>query len=195
MLRRNLNQLLRKEYDLDEAIAVATDSDDDSGSPQSDHIGQKLARAAAGYLHERLISTTRQGKETRVGIAWGYVLAQIAEELAHRKAKEEERRARLVPHREPSKVEGAFIWCSLVGTLMPFVVQWEAAESAQKLERLYPGRVESFIGSGLEESPTKGPDPAEKAFADRLASDTDIILTSASHWHVQHSLITSTSSV
>ena len=69
------------------------------------------------------------------------------------------------------------------------MAEWEAAEIALELQRIYGGRILNIIGAGLEEPPAKEPSPQELALISKLASESDIILTSASHWHAQHSLI------
>jgi len=74
----SLNEKLRRQFRLNEVITVPTDHNDDTHAPKSDHIGEQLARASVGYLHEALIAKARPGRITRVGIAWGWALAATA---------------------------------------------------------------------------------------------------------------------
>lgn len=184
-MRRNLNKMVRTKFGLDVVITVVHASD-----KGSDELGQKLAKAAGGFLDEKIHATGRVGKETRIGVSWGYCLNKVADDRVDQSDSLNERLAGLIPQPEPPGPEGKLIWCPLVGILKPPHPDWEAGNIAEKLGTVYGGDVIAFLQSGIVLPDGFGPASRSRKKVEDFASKSDVILTSLSHWHEEHKLLT-----
>lgn len=186
----HLNAKLRTAFQLREAITVDVNHEEDDPLQQqhSNHIGEYLALAAAGYFHETLMHEGGNAKELQIGIAWGFVVSKIADYLEERHSREVEKLNKIGHHENPRKRTARNFWFPLIGNFGLALEASQAGEICHRLCEIYDGIVEPLGIGTIENPPCKGPSPAEQKYFCKLAEKGDVILTSASHWHEHHLL-------
>lgn len=171
---------LRQRYGLRDAVIVQVNDDSDSPS-----LGKALARACAGYFHRRLLTTVREGRQTRIGIGHGWTPMELMNQL---KVLEKEGLLR-----RPPKLAGEVVWSTLVGNLTVVFTDREASVIARSFRDYYGGSVESFHASGfVRTSSSHNTIPREDQELLKALGSADLILTSAAPWNPSVTLVKET---
>lgn len=165
----NVAQTLRRKYNLREAILVPIENETDS-----EVVGERLARACAGYFHQYLSHILRNDLKdrVRVGISWGWSAVQVLKELENLSAQGLIEKKDL-PYNK-------LVWSPLIGIVSSEIEAWEANIIAEKFRAFYGGTVEGLSCAGFAKEEVERP----KQISDTIAGleESDLILTSASPW-------------
>jgi|CXWL01.1.fsa_nt_gi methylglyoxal synthase len=167
----NVAQALRQRHNLLEAIVVEVEDDTDS-----DKLGEALARACAGYFHQRLLATMSEGKETRIGVAWGWTARQVLIEL-----KKMEQEGFL---QKPARLLGKVVWSPLIGHITVVLTEREATAIADQYRNYYGGELEAFKSSGLVQGDIASASlPLDDKKLMENLKQSDLIIISAAPWN------------
>lgn len=165
---------------LREAIVVKVDNDE-----PSPELGKALARACAGYLHLRILYLLEKQNIVRIGVAWGYVMHQVIEQLEGLKES---------GYLERPPCPASIICSPLVGTLL--TEEYEANEIAQRLASFYQENFESIEGKfegipsrGLHRGTLDSLSPEMQRIIRTLKEETDVIVTSGAPWREDATLL------
>ncbi len=169
----DLAHKLRQKYKLKEVVVVNTNDDSDS-----EKLGQMLARALAGHLNQRLHCISQENKQTRIGVAWGWTMRRVLEELV------EMQNSGLIE--KPVSLSKLIIWSPLIGIITAEITDWEASTIAQRFCDFYGGRVRKLPCAGFARVGAEKPKDVED-FITSL-EEAEIILTSASAWNEKTAL-------
>jgi methylglyoxal synthase len=167
-------QRLRSLFGLKEVVLVESADNKDG-----DALGTLLARASAGYLNH-WISTADRERQIRIGVAWGWGLRQVLNEVKRMHAD-----GLLV---KPS-VRRDVVWSPIIGIITARATGQEADMIADGFKEFYGGTLERFGFAGF--APPEGlPKDVAEIVAKLVKSD--LILTSGSDWDRNASLAKNT---
>lgn len=164
---------------LHEVILVDTPTHNDS--PE---LGEILAHAAAGYLHQRLAYLMARKREIRVGVAFGYIMDRMVRHLSMVQE--------ACPLRDVARIAETVTFSPLIGIVRAIRHEEEAEEIALCLSSLYKksgGVFKGLPASGFvlgEGDYSSRPELHEVVEALKAA---DIIISSAAPWNKNASLL------
>jgi DNA-binding transcriptional regulator LsrR (DeoR family) len=161
---------LRQKCGLKDVVIIESESDEDSPT-----LGEALARAGAGYLHRRILTTAREGKQTRIGIGYGWTPLELLKQL------EQMRAGGLLDNKKP---DGDIIWSTLVANLSYEFSQHEASVIVDRFQKFYAaGIIETFRASGvIATDSARAALPVEDQELIKKLDRADLIVTSAAQW-------------
>jgi len=158
--------------------AVTVDFLDDHDGPT---LGEAMARACAGYFHQKISRFDEPQRTYRIGVAWGWGTKQVLNELVKMEA-----RGLIQKPRLPSRL----LWTPLIGTITAEFTDREASVIAQEYCDFYGGSVEGIACAGFARIPARLPEAVRHTIHD--LEKADLILTSASPWNEDASLYKNT---
>lgn len=171
----SLAHRLRQKYSLRDVVIVESDGDD-----ESDDLGKALARACAGYLHRRLITTDREGKLNRIGVAHGWTSRQVLYEVIKMGTEG------LL--QESLKLASKVVWSPLIGNIQVEQTDQEASIIASAFKDHYGGRDETFKSTAVMQTKTSGTLRLEDQELIKNLEKADVIFISAAPWNEQATL-------
>jgi methylglyoxal synthase/DNA-binding transcriptional regulator LsrR (DeoR family) len=172
-------------YKLNDVVIIDFDEKGTESHPDKKNLlGKALARACAGYFHQRLNTLGSDGKEIRIGVSWGYIVKEVLDQL------KEMKESKLLP--ETVKPSGPLIWSPLIGNITTEYTDREAAVLADEYNNFYSdafdksGKVETFRSSGF----LRGAHDFPKSDLELIKKleQANLILVSAARWDDEASL-------
>ncbi len=173
----SIAQSLREKYGLKEVILAETDDNKDS-----DELGAMLARICAGFLNQWLEAAGAEKDQVRIGIAWGWGLKQVLEELKNMHDEG--------IMKKPAQLPPTTIWSPIIGIITAEMTDREASMIAEGFCSFYGGKCERFGCAGFAPENSKVPESITNIIDD--LKKADIVLTSASVWDKNASLARNT---